>query len=115
MRIAVMIISLALTLMVGLQSCALFAGGSMTRDQSTAGGGAMGILVALLFVVGGAFAIGIPRVSMFAFGVAGLLGIAVGTGGSFKDMTIWGIVAFGLAVMSYFGDRELQRLRGGRQ
>lgn len=104
-----MIISLFLTLVVGLQSCALFAGGGLARDQAVSGGGAVGILVALLFIVGGAFAMGIPRVSMFAFAVAAALGFAVGTGGSFRDMTIWGFVALGLAVMSYFGERELRR------
>lgn len=112
MRIAVMITSLFLTLIVGLQSCALFAGGGLIKDQAVSGGGAMGILVALLFVVGGAFAMGVPRVSMVAFFAAGLLGVAVGSSGSFKDLTIWGIVAFALCAMSYFGARELDRMRG---
>ncbi len=109
MRIAVMIISLFLTLIVGLQSCALFAGGGMIKDQAVSGGGAMGILVALLFVVGGAFAMGMPRVSMVAFFAAALLGIGVGSSGAFPDLTIWGVVALALCAMSYFGSRELDR------
>lgn len=114
MRIATMIISLILTLIVGLQSCTLYAGGSMTRDQGISGGGAIGIVIALLFLIGGAFAMGVPKLSTFAFGLAGLLGIAVGSGGTFRDLTIWGVVAIILAVMSYFGDRELRQNKGSK-
>lgn len=109
-----MIISLILTLIVGLQSCTLYAGGSLTRDQGIAGGGTIGIVVALLFLIGGAFAMGVPRLSTFAFGLAALLGLAVGASGTFRDLTVWGVVAILLAVMSYFGDRELQRSRGSK-
>lgn len=104
-----MIISLFLTLIVGLQSCALFAGGGMTQNQSVAGGGAAGVLVAFLFVLGGAFAMGLPRVSMVMFAIAGLIGLGVGASGVFPDLTIWGVVALALAAMAYFGHRELVR------
>jgi len=62
LRIAVLIIALFLTLIVGLQSCAITAGGGMTRDPSLYGSGVSGIFVALLFLLGAAFVMGLPRV-----------------------------------------------------
>lgn len=109
MRIAVLIISLCLTLIVGLQSCTLYAGGAMIGNQGTASGGAAGIFVALLFILGAAFAIGVPRASMFIFGLAACIGVGVGRVTAFGDLVIWGFVALGLAILSYFGERELVR------
>lgn len=111
MRIAVLVISLCLTLIVGLQSCTIYAAGSLSGNGQAAAG-QMGILVAFLFIIGGAFAMGMPRVSMFAFGLASFIGVGIGRSSQFSDLTIWGVVALGLAVMSYFGDRELQQSRG---
>lgn len=111
MRIAVLVISLCLTLIVGLQSCTLYAGGSVTGNQSFASGGAAGIVVALLFIVGAAFAIGVPRASMFIFGLAACIGVGVGRATAFGDLVIWGFVALGLAALSYFGERELVRAK----
>ena len=104
-----MIISLVLTLVIGLQSCAVVAGGGLAQDRVMSGSGAGGILVALLFVIGGAFAMGVPKVSTLAFMLAAILGFIIGTNGGFADLTIWAGAAAILAVMSYFGDRELQR------
>jgi hypothetical protein len=107
LRVAVLVISLCLTLIVGLQSCALYAGGAMIGNQGTASGGAAGILVALLFVLGAAFAIGVPRASIF--GLAACIGVGIGRVTSFSDLVIWGFVALALAILSYFGERELVR------
>lgn len=107
-----MIISLCLTLIVGLQSCALYAGGSMIGNQDTAAGGAAGVVVAFLFILGAAFAMGVPRASMFIFGLAACIGVGVGQSTEFSDLVIWGFVALGLAVLSYLGERELIRNKG---
>ena len=112
MRVAVMIIALCLTAIVGLQSCTVMLGGGLTHDKELSGGGAAGILVALLFVVGAAFALGVPKVSRAVFGVAAAIGFLAGAGGSYSDMTIWGVVALALAVMSHFGIRELAKKNG---
>ena len=58
---------------------------------------------------GAAFALGLPRVAMVVFSVAALAGFAAGSSTSYKDMTIWGVLSLVLAVMSYFGGRELRR------
>jgi hypothetical protein len=46
--------------------------------------------MALLFLVGAAFAMGFPLVSLVAFVLAGLVGLGGGATSSFTDLTIWG-------------------------
>ena len=110
MRIAVLIIGLCLTGIVGLQSCTVTLGDHLARNGSGGGGGgAVGLLIAFLFVLGSAFALGLPRISAALFLVAGLLGISVGSTTDFHDLRVWGGVALALAIMAYFGSRELRR------
>ncbi|WP_243375070.1 hypothetical protein [Microvirga solisilvae] len=111
MRLAVLIITLCLTGIVGLQSCTIMAGGSLLKDQGTANGGALGILVAFLFILGAAFVMGLPRISAGLFALAGVLGITGGSSSNFSDLKIWGGLSLILAVMSWFGSRELRRKR----
>ena len=111
MRIAVLVLALGLMLIVGFQSCAPTVGGSMGNDESTAAAGAMGFFVVFLFLVAGAFAISFPIVSVVCFLIAGTVAIAAGLSSDFANLAIWGFVALGLAVMSYFGHREKQRRR----
>lgn len=67
MRIAVLVIGLCLVMLVGMQSCTVMFGGGLTEDQNLAGAGALGLLVALLFILGSAFAIGAPKASVGIF------------------------------------------------
>ena len=67
------------------------------------------MLVAFIFAIGAAFVLKFPLVSLIVFALGGLLGIAVGATTSYSDMTIWGVVSFSLAVLSFFGRRELRR------
>lgn len=109
MRIAVMIISLCMTLIVALQSCAVFVGGGLSKDEGLSQGGASGIFLAFLFVLGAAFSLNLPRVSMVMFIIGSLIGAAGASAGGFKDMWVWAGLSLVLAVMSYFGSRELRR------
>ena len=106
-----MILALILMVVVGAQSCIVYVGGSAMGEQGTAEGGAVGILMALLFLVGGAFAMPFPLVSLLAFLASGLLGLAIGATTPFTDLTYWGIVSLVLAVLSFFGVREKRRQR----
>ena len=74
----------------------------------------MGILMALLLLLGGAFAVGYPLVSLIAFVVAGLFGLAPGATTEFGDLTIWAIASFFLALLSYFGIGEKRRRAAGK-
>lgn len=109
MRIAVLVIGLCLTGLIGLQSCTLMLGGGLVQDKGLSGGGATGILVAFLFVLGAAFSLGLPRVSAVLFALAAACGFAVGYNTEFWDMRVWGWIAAALAVMSYLGSRELRK------
>jgi hypothetical protein len=108
-RIAVTILSLGLMLVIGFQSCAATIGGSMGQNQSTSNAGAIGFFVVFLFLIGGAFAMTFPIVSLVSFLLAGTVALAAGFSSDFADLAVWGFVALGLAVMSYFGHREKQR------
>lgn len=115
MRIAVMVLSLGLMLIIGFQSCAATIGGSMGHNQSTSNAAAMGFVVVFLFLIAGAFALAFPIVSLISFLLAGTIALAAGLSSTFRDLTVWGVVAFGLAIMSYFGHREKQRRRAAEQ
>ena len=93
LRLATTIIALVLMLIVGLQSCAAYVGGGVTSNQDLSGAGAVGLLIALLFLIGAAFAIGVPIVSVGSFVLAALLALAVGFTSEFVDLRIWGFVS----------------------
>jgi hypothetical protein len=110
-RIATMILSLILMLVVGAQSCAVSIGDEMLGEKAATQGGPIGLVMAFLFLVGGAFALAFPLVSLVSFVLAGLLGLAGGGTTSFGDLTIWGVVSLILAVFSFFGWREKRKRR----
>lgn len=119
MRLATLIIALVLMLVLGVQSCAVAAGGSIAAELSTAaedkdeaediaGGGAAGVFAALLWLVAAALVLAKPKASMWLFGIAALLCLIGATSG-FTDLYIWAAVSVAFAVMSYFGAREKAR------
>ena len=87
MRIAVIIIALCVFVILLLQSCAVGVGGSLGNSETLRQGASIGLMLAFMYVLGAAFASGVPLVStvVFAFGA---------------------LVA---AVMSIFGWREKKR------
>ena len=106
MRIAVTIIALVLMVVVGLQSCTVLGLESVVNEGEQDGGAAIGVLVALLFLLGGAFAYATPTTALVMFLFAGLLGVAAGASTDFADLTFWGIVAFIMAALCLLGRRE---------
>lgn len=105
MRVAVLIIALIAGLLSLLQACTVAGLSSLGTDENLTGGAAMGVFVGLFILIGGAFALGLPRVAMVFFILAGLAGILVGTTTAFSDQLIWGVVALVLAGMSFLGYR----------
>jgi hypothetical protein len=114
-RIATMILGLILMVIVGLQSCAVSFGGSLANRQGVEEGGAVGVVIALLFLVGAAFALVFPLVSLVCFALGGILGLAAGATTPFTDLTIWGVVSLVLVVLSFFGWREKRKRRAESQ
>jgi hypothetical protein len=84
-RIATMIISLILMLVVGAQSCAVSLGDAALETKAAEQGGPIGLFMAFLFLIGGAFALACPFVSVLAFFFAGIIGLAGGASTSFSD------------------------------
>ncbi len=113
MRIAVLIVTLCLVLLLGMQSCAVIVGGGMTESEELSGAGALGLLMSLLFIFGAALVFGYPKVSMAIFICAALLGWIGAAGSEFKDLYLWAWAALGLAAMSLGGARELKRKATG--
>jgi hypothetical protein len=110
-RIATLILSLILILVVGTQSCVVSLGDAALGTKSAQQGGPIGLVMAFLFLVGGAFALAFPLVSLIAFFFAGVFGLAGGASTSFGDLTTWGLVSLILAVFSFFGWREKRKRR----
>ncbi|HEY8446896.1 MAG TPA: zinc ribbon domain-containing protein [Thermomicrobiales bacterium] len=103
MRIAVLIIGIILTIGLFLQAFVVGSLSSAVNDENTSQSAAIGILMALLWLIACGFVIPVPRVSMVLFAVAGVLGFAAS--GDFPDLAFWGGASLFLAVLSYFGYR----------
>jgi hypothetical protein len=98
-----MILSLIFMVIVGPQSWAVSLEDSLANTKTSQQGGPVGLVMAMLFLVGGAFALILPLVSLVAFLLSGMLGLAAGATTSFSKLTIWGVVSLILAVFSLFG------------
>ncbi|MEX0621329.1 MAG: hypothetical protein WD181_07095 [Solirubrobacterales bacterium] len=109
MRVATMVIALVLMVVVFVQSCAVSVGGSIAEDEDMAGGGALGIMLALTWVVGAGLVLSRPKAAIWAFGVGAFFGLIGATAGGFSDLWIWTFVSVILGVMSWRGIREREK------
>jgi hypothetical protein len=103
LRIASGIISLVLGFVVLFQSCAVAGLGSIVDPDSTIG--AVGMLVGLLLLIGGAFSFQLPKVSVVICVIAALFA-GIEAMNEFPDMKVWAVICLILAVMNYFGARK---------
>lgn len=87
MRLAIMVISLMIMLIIGSQSLLVYRLSSLA-NEGAASFGAVGVLVAFLFLLGGVLSQGVPLMSVIAFGLAGLPGFLAAQEDS-PDMSIW--------------------------
>ncbi len=111
MRVAVMIIGLFCTIMLLVQSCTVFVGGEIFSEEGLSQGGAVGVFVGFLFMIGSAFALKIPKVSIIIFAIGAVVGFVAGATTEFSDMTFWAVTAVILSILSFVGHRRLQRKR----
>lgn len=110
MRIAVLIIGLVLMLGLFFQSLTINVLGDVANDEDISGAGAIGVFVALLWLIAIAVVIPKPRISVGIFVAGGLLALLGGTTTEFSDLIIWAVISFFLAVLSYFGYRGKRKL-----
>ncbi len=104
MKIAIGIIGLMLGFLVLLQSCTVGTASHMLGNEAGSDAGALGILAGLLLFIGGAFAFGLPIVSIVTFTLAGLLAFAGSA--EFPDLQVWGFASLGMAAMTFFAWRS---------
>ena len=109
MRIAVIILALCLTMILGVQSCTITLGGSILDNQADADAGRMGLVLAFIFVLGAALTWGFPRSSGTLFVAGGAVAMLVGLSGTFHDLAVWGGGSIILGIMAFAGSRELKR------
>jgi len=104
MKTALGIICIMIGIVVILQSCVAATGSALAQDENTYGASAVGMIAGLLVFVAGAFAFGLPKVSMIILIIAGLIALIASS--NFPDMMIWAFIAFGLAVLGFFAARQ---------
>jgi hypothetical protein len=106
MKIATGIISLIIGLIVFLQSCAVGIGGAIFADEVSSQSGSVGLFVAFLLWIAGAFAFALPKVAMVISAIAGIFALMNGATSDYADMTVWGVIAFILAILEFFAGRK---------
>jgi hypothetical protein len=111
MRVATLIIGLLLGLLLFLQTMLLYGLSNAGNDEKNAGAAAIGVFVALIWLVASAFVMAFPLFSAIAFAAAALFAFLGGGSSDFKDLIIWGVASALLAVLSYFGWRGKRRDR----
>jgi len=105
MRIASGIISLMVSLIVLVQSCAAGVAGSLA-DESLANAGAGGVWVAIFLIFAGAFAFKLPRVAAIFSVIAALIAFPIASNSEYKDLYIWGGVALLVTVFNFIAKNE---------
>jgi hypothetical protein len=103
MRIAVLIIGLVLSVGLFIQSVLVAGLSDAANDEASQSAGAVGVLMALLWVVACGLVIPVPIASVVLFVLAGLAGFAAS--GEFTDLAYWGGVSLVLAAFSFLGHR----------
>lgn len=106
MRIASGIISLIIGCIVFLQSCTVGIGGEILADEVSSQSGSVGMFVAFLLFISGAFAFALPKVAMVFSAVAALFALLNGATSDFSDMYVWGVIAIILTVMNFFAGKK---------
>ena len=79
----------------------------LVEDETTFAAGSLGVLTALLMLVGAAFAFSLPRVAQVIFVLAYLCSIPARE--DFPDMWVWGIISLVLAVLLLFVKSKKKR------
>lgn len=111
MRISVLILGLLLGLLMFFQTVLVYAGGSLSDDETLAGSAAIGVLMALMWLVACALVLPFPLASTVFFALAGFFGLIAAATSDFADLYIWAAASAVLALMSFSGWRGKVRDR----
>jgi hypothetical protein len=105
MRLAVLIVGIALSIILGLQTLFVYVLSNATSDETTGGAASVGLLVAFMMFVASALTIGLPRTAAIVFILAGLLSLMMAAASRFSDLYIWGVVSIVLGILAFIGWR----------
>ena len=97
LKLAIIIISLFLTVVIGIQSVSAFIDAKIPKIN-----GILGILIAILYLSGGALTYNRLKISMMIFVFAGLLALINGTTSNLSEMNVYGILAFIFAILNFY-------------
>lgn len=101
-KLTIGIISIFLSMIVLFQSCAAGIGSALENNTKDTSGGS-GIFVALLMIIGGIVGIAARKskggaiAATIVYVIAGIVGVA--SSGIFKDLMVWGIISFMIAII----------------
>jgi hypothetical protein len=109
MRIAVLSIGLVLGSLMFIQTVLIAGLNSAVAEDDAATTETVGGVMAMMWLVASALVLAFPSISMTIFGLAGLVGLIVGTSSGFTDVLIWGLIGLVLALMSFLGWRGKNR------
>lgn len=118
MRLATLIISLVLTLVVWFQSCAAMVGGGLGEEFGTAAekrearelsdASGAGLIAGILWVVGAGLVIARPNIARWVFLAAAPILLIAG-GGGYQDAYVWAVVSLIFTAMAWRGIGERRR------
>lgn len=99
LRVPTLILSSVLLVVVFVQSYIVYTSASNAGQASVAFGGAIGLFVALCWLIGVAFVMTLPRIAARFYLGAGLLALVANS--EFPDLKLWGVVSLIFAVMAW--------------
>ncbi len=118
MRLATLIISLVLTLVVWFQSCALGVGGGLGEEFGTAAdkrearelsdASGAGLVAGILWVVGAGLVMTRPNIARWVFLAAAPI-LLIAAGGGYEDAYVWAVVSLIFMAMAWRGIGERKR------
>jgi hypothetical protein len=100
-KLVIGIVSIVLALVVLFQSCAAGLGSALANNQDSSGG--TGVFVAILYIVAGIVGIAARKskggaiAATILYAITGIIGVTAT--GMFKDLLVWGVIAFIFAVV----------------
>lgn len=107
MKIAVGIISIGISIFVMVQAMAITGLSNLAEQETMQQAGSVGVLVALLIFVGGAFTFGLPKAAGFIFVIAAILAFMISS--DFPDMGIWGVFALVFGLLAFLASRKAKK------
>jgi hypothetical protein len=116
MRIAVLVLGLILGAIMFVQTFLVYSLSGIGNAEKMQGSGAVGLFMALLWLVAIALVFAVPILSAVVFVAAGILGFAFSS--DFPDLAVWGAVSMVLAVFSliaWFSKRREVKREAVRQ